>query len=301
LQHHFNISTDILQDKLFLNKGINLSVLRLDEVHPIISGNKIFKLHYLLEDAIKCGYKRVLTFGGAYSNHLVATAYACKLQGLSCVGIVRGEQPINFSHTLKDCLHYGMQLHFVSREKYDQKDDPAFLNLLSSLYGECCIIPEGGFHCLGAKGAAYIMNYISDTATHIACAVGTATTLAGLLSAAKNHQQIIAIPVLKGMTDIPERLLYLNGLKYSAGNLHIEDKYHFGGYAKKNNELFGHMNEWYAQFKLPTDFVYTAKMMYAIIDMIKHDFFAEGSQIVCVHTGGLQGNVSLGNGILTYN
>jgi 1-aminocyclopropane-1-carboxylate deaminase/D-cysteine desulfhydrase-like pyridoxal-dependent ACC family enzyme len=301
LQYQFNITTNYLQDNLFLNKGITLSVLRLDQVHTVISGNKIFKLNYLLEDAIKSGYDRILTFGGAYSNHLVASAYACKLKGLRSIGVVRGEQPFNISHTLKDCLNYGMHLHYISREKYDKKDEPALIQELLTLYGNCSIIPEGGFHSLGAKGAADIMNYISDSASHIACAVGTATTLAGLLKGIKNHQQVIAIPVLKGMTDIPERLLFLNGIKYSADQLHIADKYHFGGYAKKDLQLFERMNEWYAKFQIPTDFVYTAKMMYGIMDMIQHDFFAEGSHIVCVHTGGLQGNLSLRKGILTYN
>jgi 1-aminocyclopropane-1-carboxylate deaminase/D-cysteine desulfhydrase-like pyridoxal-dependent ACC family enzyme len=301
LQYQFNIPTDILQDNLFLSKGIKLSVLRLDQVHPIISGNKIFKLQYLLEEAIKNGYDTILTFGGAYSNHLVATAYACKLKGLSSIGIVRGEQPFAISHTLKDCLNYGMHLHYISREKYDRKDESAFIQELLTLYGICSIIPEGGFHSLGSKGAADIMNYIKDTATHIACAVGTATTLAGLLTGIKSHQQVIAIPVLKGMTDIAERLLFLNGTKYGTDQLHIEDKYHFGGYAKKNKQLFDSMNEWYDQFKLPTDFVYTAKMMYGVLDMIRHGFFAEGSHIVCVHTGGLQGNLSLRKGLLTFN
>ena len=299
--YQFNLPTDILQDKLFISKGINLSVLRLDRVHPVISGNKIFKLHYLLEEAVKNGHKRVLTFGGAYSNHLVATAYACKLKGLSSIGIVRGEQPLNISHTLQNCLKYGMHLHYTSREKYATKEEPAFMDELLALYGMCSIIPEGGFHVLGAKGAADIMTYIPDSTTHIACAVGTATTLAGLLNGIKSYQQIIAIPVIKGMTDIEERLLFLNGKKYNRNQLHIEDKYHFGGYAKHQQQLLDSMNKWYLQFNLPTDFVYTAKMMYGILDMIMHDFFYKGSNIVCVHTGGLQGNLSLQKGILTYN
>jgi 1-aminocyclopropane-1-carboxylate deaminase/D-cysteine desulfhydrase-like pyridoxal-dependent ACC family enzyme len=301
LQHQYNITTNNLQDNLFINKGIKLSVLRLDELHPVISGNKIFKLHYLLENAIKNDFERILTFGGPYSNHLVATAYACKINGLKSIGIVRGECPLNVSHTLKDCINYGMQLHYISREKYVQKENPEFLEEFLLLFGKCCIIPEGGYHSLGAKGAANIMNYVNDSATHIACAVGTATTLAGLLTGINSNQQVIAIPVLKGMSDIPERLFFLNGKKYDAQQLHIENNYHFGGYAKQQQQLLDDMNELYFKFKLPTDFVYTAKMMLGIIDMIKKDFFAKGSQIVCVHTGGLQGNLSLKKGLLKYN
>lgn len=272
-------------------------MLRLDNIHPVISGNKIFKLHYFLDDVIN---NTIITFGGAYSNHLVATANACKQSGIRCIGIVRGEKPAALSHTLRNCIEYGMQLSFISREEYDKKDTVEFTNRLVNTYGECTIIPEGGFAPLGAMGASCIWDYIDDDVTHICCAVGTATTIAGLLMKAKPHQKIIAVPVLKGFNDIEERIMFLTGGVFNKDQLHIEAGYHFGGYAKKNDTLIDFMNKLYNTHQLPTDFVYTGKMMYAVMEKLEHDFFEEGSKICCVHTGGLQGNESLQKNTLTF-
>jgi 1-aminocyclopropane-1-carboxylate deaminase/D-cysteine desulfhydrase-like pyridoxal-dependent ACC family enzyme len=297
---HSNITTDILQNNLLVSKQVTVNVLRLDKIHPVISGNKLFKLHYFLDQPAGETIKPIITFGGAFSNHLVATAYACKINNFRSIGIIRGEKPTQLSHTLNDCMNYGMELRFISRKEYDRKDDPDFIKALNKEFGDSIIIPEGGFHPLGANGASLIMPLVKNTSTHVCCAVGTATTLAGLLLKKKEHQQIIAIPVLKGMIDIRERVEYLTGQKFNTEQLHIEYEYHFGGYAKKSTELIDFMNDVYGNFLLPTDFVYTAKMLYAIFDMIKKDFFAKGSKVVCIHTGGLQGNLSLPKAALTF-
>ena len=297
---NLQIDTHYLQDDLFIQKGITLAVLRLDKIHPIISGNKLFKLQYLLQDAVQTPEQKVITFGGAYSNHLVATAYACRQNNLSCIGIVRGERPAQLSHTLQDCLQFGMELHFISRQEYNKKEQTDFLAELKKQWGAAIIIPEGGYHPLGAKGAAAIMNYIADNTTHIACATGTATTLAGLVAAAKPHQQVLAFPALKDCTDTLEQLAFLNASPPKSQQLHIEPAYHFGGYAKHTATLIDFMNQLYNQYQLPTDFVYTAKMMYGVLDLIQNDFFKPGSNIVCVHTGGLQGNLSLQKNLLTF-
>lgn len=297
---HLQIETDYLQNDLFIQKGISVAVLRLDKIHPIISGNKLFKLQYLLQEAIQKPDQKVITFGGAYSNHLVATAYACLQNNLSCIGFVRGEQPPQLSHTLQHCIQFGMELHFISRQKYNKKEQPDFLAALKMQWGAAVIIPEGGYHPLGAKGAAAIMNYIADNTTHIACATGTATTLAGLVVAAKPHQQVLAFPALKGCTDTLERLAFLNEFPLQTQQLYIDPAYHFGGYAKYTATLIDFMNQLYNQYQLPTDFVYTAKMMYGVLDLIKNDFFTPGSNIVCLHTGGLQGNLSLQKNLLTF-
>jgi 1-aminocyclopropane-1-carboxylate deaminase/D-cysteine desulfhydrase-like pyridoxal-dependent ACC family enzyme len=284
---------DELQDSLFREKQITVSVARLDKIHPIVSGNKLFKLHYFLEQAFAEGKKCLATFGGAYSNHLAATAYACKSVGISCIGIVRGERPAILSHTLKQCEHEGMQLHFVSRETFRHKDDESLIATLTGTSKDVVIVPEGGYHPEGANGAALIMDKLrSQNATHICTAVGTATTLAGLLKESTSTQFIIGIPVLKGMNDIHERISFLCG-GHSFSNLQIFDNYHFGGYAKKTNELIAFMNDFYIKHKVPTDFVYTGKMIYAIMDKIKAGYFEPGSRIICLHTGGLQGNESL--------
>ena len=291
----FNISNtaaDILQDDLFVQKKVSVTVLRLDKIHPVVSGNKLFKLHYFLQEAVASTHKTILTFGGAYSNHLVATAYACQAAGLKSIGIVRGEKPAAPSPTLQHCINYGMQLQFISREDYDKKDTADFITALKKEFGDCNIVPEGGYNNTGAQGAALIWRLIpQNTYTHVCTATGTATTLAGLLLGA-NNETVISIPVLKGMTDIKERLNFC-GAGTNKGQLQIFDDYHFGGYAKKTPGLIEFMNYLWQQHQLPTDFVYTAKLFFAIYDKIKNNHFVSGSSILCLHTGGLQGNASL--------
>ena len=295
-----NIQTDIIKDILLEEREVALSVVRLDKLHPVISGNKLFKLHYFLKDTLPQSTAEIVTFGGAFSNHLVATAFACKQLQLSCTGIVRGERASQLAHTLMQCLAYDMKLKFISRAEYDKKDQDNFIETIKSVYKNCIIIPEGGFHFLGAKGAAEIMNFVPQETTHICCAVGTATTLSGLLTGLKNEQQLIAFPVIKNMHDIAERIEFLTGNSYHTNQLKIMSDYHFGGYAKKTQPLIDFMNLLFDKHQLPTDFVYTAKMMFGIFNMIKNNVFEKGSKIVCIHTGGLQGNLSLGNGVLNF-
>jgi 1-aminocyclopropane-1-carboxylate deaminase/D-cysteine desulfhydrase-like pyridoxal-dependent ACC family enzyme len=188
----------------------------------------------------------------------------------------------------------GMELQFISRHEYAKKDDPAFLNNLYAAFEECLIIPEGGYHSYGAKGAALIMDLIKDNSyTHICTATGTATTLAGILMAARPEQIVMSFPILKGMTDNKIRIKQLTAKEGEFENLSILNNYHFGGYAKKSDLLINFMNQCWLQYRLPLDFVYTAKMFYGIIDCIKNDTFTKGSKILCLHTGGLQGNKSL--------
>ena len=274
-------------------KGIQLTVARLDNIHAVVSGNKLFKLHYFLEEYAGGRYTGIQTFGGAFSNHLVATAYACRQLNIPCKGIVRGEKPVQLSHTLQQCLAYGMQLEFVSREKYKALADQ------QESTGDILTIPEGGYHPLGAKGASLIMGRIEGKNCTILLPVGTATTLAGILQKTAASQHVIAIPVLKGFTDINERLQLLNG-KSNYSNLQVWDQYHFGGYAKSSPGLIAFMNELYSNYQLPTDFVYTAKMMFAVFDAIRNNVFAPQTTLVCLHTGGLQGNGSLPQGSLIF-
>jgi 1-aminocyclopropane-1-carboxylate deaminase len=296
-----NAAIEVLNDDLFTQKQVSLSVLRLDKIHPVVSGNKLFKLHYFLEEALRSTHKTILSFGGAYSNHLAATAFACASLQLKSIGIVRGERPVHLSHTLQQCMDDGMQLKFISRDEFAKKDNAEFINALQNEFGDCLIIPEGGYHPLGAEGAALIMDLVSiKNYSHVCTATGTATTLAGLLKAAAAAQTIIGVPVLKGMAEMEERIQYLSGNKQPLKNLQLLPDYHFGGYAKKNDQLTGFMNQCWHQYHLPLDFVYTAKLFFAIIDRIKNDHFAPGSNIVCLHTGGLQGNGSLPKGSLLF-
>jgi 1-aminocyclopropane-1-carboxylate deaminase/D-cysteine desulfhydrase-like pyridoxal-dependent ACC family enzyme len=253
-----------------------------------------------LQEAQQSNHKTILTFGGAYSNHLVATAFACQAYGLKSIGIVRGERPATISETLQHCYNYGMQLKFISRDEYDKKEEQYFINDLLTEFGASVIVPEGGYHPSGAKGAALIGELIKENNySHICSATGTATTVAGLLLT-KGDQKIIGVPVLKGMTDIEERIRFLCSNNYKNKRLEIFNNYHFGGYAKKTPELIQFMNYLWQQHHLPTDFVYTAKLFFAVYDKIKNNHFAEGSNILCLHTGGLQGNNSLPSGTLLF-
>ncbi len=289
-----NAVIETLNDKLFLQKQVRLSVLRLDKIHPVVSGNKLFKLYYFLEEAAQSSHKTILSFGGAYSNHLAATAFACRALQLKSIGIVRGEQPAHLSPTLQQCMNDGMQLKFITRQQFAEKENGAFTSSLQNEFGDCVIVPEGGYHPSGANGAALIMDIPGcRNYSHICTATGTGTTLAGLLKAAAPSQTIVALPVLKDMKDIEERIAYLTGNKDPFKNLQLLNDYHFGGYAKKTETLIQFMNKCWQQFHLPLDFVYTAKMLFGIIDRIKDGYFPPGSNILCLHTGGLQGNKSL--------
>lgn len=287
-----------IYDDTWMQKNITLSLLRLDMIDPVISGNKMFKLFYFLQKAIELKLK-IITFGGTHSNHLAATAAACKLCGLACVGIVRGEKPPMLPATLLYCSQQGMQLEFISRDAYRRKQENAFQQNLKLKFGSHILIPEGGFSEEGVRGAAEIHEYIANKDyTHICCSVGTATTIAALIQAAHPLEEVIGFSALKEL-DFEERINYL--LKDPLSKRYrLVKEYHFGGYAKKSDCLIGFMNTFYKNHGIPLDFVYTGKMMFGVIDMIRQNYFAEKSRIICIHTGGLQGNSSLMPGELKY-
>lgn len=289
-----NYQMQCLEMDVLSQSGISVQIARFDKIHPLVSGNKLYKLYYFLELAAKKNIRVIKTFGGAYSNHLLATAAACQQAGLQSIGYVRGETSLPLNETLSQCRHLGMQLAFLSREVYSAMSGEFAID------EDSLIIPEGGYHPLGAKGAALMAAHPAfSTATHIFVAVGTATTLAGLMQACRPHQQLIAVPVLKGMTDIPARMDRLNE-QHPYGNLIIAADYHFGGYAKKSTALLDFMNQLYRETALPTDFVYTGKMMYAAIDLIRKGQIPATSKVICIHTGGLQGNRGLPKGSLIF-
>ena len=285
-------------------RHLELSIARLDLIDPVISGNKIFKLHYFIEEAIASNKKAIVTCGGAYSNHLAATARFCKEKKLKCIGLVRGEEVDNLSLTLMQCKTDDMKLVYINRNLYSdihQHNFDTFIPAeLNYKLDDGYFIPEGGFHPLGANGASLIIDKISSYApTHIITAIGTATTLAGIVKNAEPDQKVIGISVLKGMSDIETRIATLLPEKgYALPDIFHD--YHFGGYAKKTESLLNFMNDFYQKYQIPTDFVYTGKMMFGLFDLIKKDYFPLGSKIMCVHTGGLQGNLSLPKGSLVF-
>lgn len=294
------LSRKLTTSRIPLPKGnISLDILRMDKIHPVISGNKIFKLYYFLNDALKSSEKRLVTFGGTYSNHLAATAFAAAALGLYSSGFVRGEEPAKLSHTLRFCLEQGMELYFLSRAQYKLASQ---VNIPESPQHDTqadIIIREGGFSEKGAEGAALIHEMADLTSyTHICVAMGTATTLSGILRRTGKQQQVLAFPALKGMNDIDQRLA---DLKTPAGaQYNVFSAYHFGEFAKINTELINFMNRFYRNYEIPLDRVYTAKMMFGVFDLIEKKYFPPGSKILCLHTGGLQGNDSLPSGTLFY-
>jgi 1-aminocyclopropane-1-carboxylate deaminase len=281
---------------LLQKKNIRISVLRIDKIHPVISGNKWFKLKYFLEDAKTACKKKIVTFGGAYSNHIVATSAAGKMFGFKTAAVIRGEKPEKFSYSLQQAKEYGMELFFTSRKKYRKKMLPSELSGIDDY-----IIPEGGYGILGALGAAEIFDLCEKKDfRHIACAVGTATMMAGLIKSCLVHQIVVGISVMKNNLELDHQLLKLLPTEDLQKKFFISHEYHFGGYAKYTDELINFMNEFYLQTSIPLDFVYTAKLFYGVIDMLKKGQFKTGSRILLIHSGGLQGNLSLKKGTLIY-
>ncbi|MFS8081847.1 MAG: 1-aminocyclopropane-1-carboxylate deaminase/D-cysteine desulfhydrase [Ginsengibacter sp.] len=287
-----------IKDTLFSEKKVHLDMLRLDLVHPFISGNKIFKLRYYLEMALENNIKTIVTFGGAFSNHLAATAYTCKKCGLKSIGIVRGEKPKKNSPTLEFCIQQDMQLIFVARQLYQNisKGETDKFPGLEDLKN-FIIIPGGGYSNQGSLGAESITTFFDQKLySHICVPVGTATTLSGIVNNI-SIAKVLGFPILKGLNDIQERMNFLGTQKT---NWEIISSYHFGGYAKYNENLTRFMAEFYYKHQIPLDFVYTGKMMYGVYDLIRNNFFEKGARILCLHTGGLQGNKSLPLGALPY-
>lgn len=277
-----------LHDKRFEDLHIQLNVLRLDLIHPIVSGNKWFKLKYYLQQAAQNNYTTIATFGGAFSNHILATAYACNKQSTKCVGYICGEEPIHYSNTLLDAKALNMQLEFLSRKDYATKKAGI------QSHDDVFIIPEGGYGYTGAKGAAEILRHISNLSTYdyIICAAGTGTMLAGIANASLLHQQCIGISVMKNNFSLENEMLLLVN-DQAKNRVTILHDYHFGGYAKHTNGLIDFMNTIWKTHHLPLDFVYTAKALYAVYHLAEKKYFHPGSHIAFIHSGGLQGNRSL--------
>ncbi len=278
--------------------GISVHVLRLDSLHPVVSGNKWFKLHHYLTEAI-AAQKTILTFGGAFSNHIVATASAASNAGLKSIGVIRGEASLTPSPTLIQAKEYGMELFYTSREAYKTKQVPAKVYERYTPE-ELYVIPEGGYGTNGMEGAKDILLQ-NDTYnyTHILSAVGTGTTLAGLIAAAGSWQNVIGISVLKNNFSLQQEIDDLLPSDKKGRFILLHD-YHVGGYAKRSAELIRFMNDFYSETGIPTDFVYTGKLFFAAVDLLRKNYFEKDAKVLIVHTGGLQGNRSLPKGTLIF-
>ena len=271
-------------------EGFEISIKRLDLVHPQISGNKFFKLKYNLLSAQQQGYKKLLTFGGAYSNHIAATAYAAQLFGFESLGIIRGEElaskPLNT--TLNTAQQFGMQLQFVTREAYRQKQSPTYLAQLQQDYPDYYMIPEGGTNPLAIQGCTEIL---SDTDRQnfdlICCAVGTGGTIAGLIEASHSQQQVLGFSALKG-DFLSRELEHLTEKR----NWEITDQYCCGGYGKTTPELLQFIRTFEHQHQIPLEQIYTGKMLLGLTDLIQQGTFPLDHRILVIHSGGLQARLA---------
>jgi 1-aminocyclopropane-1-carboxylate deaminase len=306
-----------VNDQLADARQVEWDVLRIDQVHPIISGNKWFKLQPYIAYARAKGYRGLLSFGGAWSNHLHALAFAAREANLASVGIIRGEEPPVLNPTLEDARSWGMELKFVSREHFKLLAKA----MGQSEYGQAHFedflpIASGGYGLPGMMGAAGIWEHIpKNTYTHILCAVGTGTMYAGLaaglygLDRRKGDEfpgipghtpQIIGIPVLKNEPSLESEIRLLLPPELRECPVHLDHRFHGGGYAKIGTSQLEFMRALYESSRIPTDIVYTAKLMYAVRAMIHEGFFPTGSRVLAIHSGGMQGNRSLKKGILPY-
>jgi 1-aminocyclopropane-1-carboxylate deaminase/D-cysteine desulfhydrase-like pyridoxal-dependent ACC family enzyme len=276
-------------------KKVSLFIKREDKIHTLISGNKYRKLKYNIKRAKSDRFDTLLTFGGAYSNHVVATACAAKENGLRSIGIIRGEElAIKWqkNHTLSMAKELGMHFKFISRGDYRNKHLPQFIEKLNSEFDAFYLLPEGGTNNLAVLGCQEILTQNDVDFDVICSSVGTGGTIAGIINSSSSKQHVIGFPALKG--DFLKEDICKFTLKK---NWELQTNFHFGGYAKTSRELIDFMNDFKKQTKIPLDPIYTAKMMYGILSMVRAGKFEPETKILAIHTGGLQGVVGM-NAIL---
>lgn len=276
-------------NKIFVEKKLNVECLRLDLIHPIISGNKWFKLKNYFRRALDERKKGILSAGGAWSNHLNAISYACMKLGLPSVAAIRGERPATYSITLKDLEDQGTELEFIPRTLF--REEAELSKLMMEKFPGYLWVPVGGSGSDGIEGVKEVANFIDLTQySHLVCAVGTGTFLTGLMEINEKTGYVLGICSLK--IKVGDKLIE-ESINSKNSSFSINYDYHFGGLGKYNNLLLDYMNDLFRSTGIPTDFIYTGKLFYAAEDLAKKDFFPSGSNILILHSGGLQGNRSL--------
>lgn len=281
-------------------RGIELYVKRDDLIHEVVSGNKWRKLKYNIAMCQSGKKSGILTFGGAYSNHLIATAAACQLNGLKSMGIVRGDElNENSNETLKACAKYGMELVFVSRNEYMLRHEKAYHEELNYQYPNYYIVPEGGANYYGMMGCQEIMAEVDFKPDHIFLAQGTTATSCGILMALDENQKLHVVPALKGFDSFGEmrELMLKSGLESDwvderLSQVQIHADYHFGGYGKYTDQLLSFIRNFFVKHELKLDPIYTGKAMFALMNEVQHSDYAN-SKILFIHTGGIQGAYSI--------
>ena len=278
---------------LFTKNNIHVSIKREDLIHPIVSGNKFRKLKYNLIAAKNQNHKTILTFGGAFSNHIAAVAFAGSENGFKTIGVIRGDElvdKIQENPTLKFAQECGMQFEFVTRNQYQNKNEASFIDYLKLKCGDFYLIPEGGTNELAVKGCEEILTADDNEFDYICCCVGTAGTISGIINSSSISQKILGFPALKGDFLNDEIRTFAKN-----NNWQLITDYHFGGYAKITDELINFINDFSIDYKVLLDPIYTAKMAFGVIDLINKGFFVANSKILMIHSGGLQGIQGINN------
>lgn len=269
------------------NTSVKLFIRREDLIHPFVSGNKFRKLKYNLLEAKNQKKTTLLTFGGAFSNHIAATSFAGKQNGFKTIGIIRGDElasKIEENPTLKFAQQNGMVFEFVSREVYRLKESDDYIDNLKNKYGDIYVLPEGGTNELAVKGCEEILEEDDAFFDFICSSIGTGGTISGIINSASTHQKVLGFPSLKG--DFLQKDIRKFAHKE---NWKLITDYHFGGYGKVSSELIEFINSFYKENCIPLDPIYTGKMVFGVIDLINQGYFPENSKILMIHTGGLQG------------
>jgi len=285
-------STSTFNQFITRKNGVEIFLKREDLLHPLVSGNKFRKLKYNIQQAKKENEKTILTFGGAFSNHILATSAAAKLNNLNSIGVIRGdelggknlEKTLSQNETLKNAKAMGMQLYFVDRETYRMKEDSSLIKSLEKKFGTFYLVPEGGTNHLAIKGCEEILAKEDEKFDVICCPIGTGGTIAGIINSSTETQKILGYSALKG-DFLKEEVA--NHVKKNNWEIIID--YHFGGYAKVDRGLIKFINDFNEKYDVLLDPIYTGKMIYGIFDMIEKEIFSKNTRILAVHTGGLQG------------
>ncbi len=269
--------------------GVRLFLKRDDLIHPEISGNKWRKLKFNVAEAKNQNKNNILTYGGAFSNHIYATAAACKLLGMQSVGVIRGNNFKTLSHTLQFAESCGMKLKFTSREEFETRRNVEFKEALHLEFGDFFDVPEGGANALGVKGCEEVVAEIDIPYDMVAVACGTATTFRGIVNQLPETKTALGFPALRHNGSLNDAMAGVG-----KANWQFVDDYHFGGYAKVTDELRTFWKEFRQETGIELDLVYTAKMMFGLLDLVGKGYFKPGTTVVAIHTGGLQGNKLLG-------
>jgi len=284
-----------IDEPLLADKKIQLFVKRDELIHPVIQGNKWRKLKYNLLAAAQQSADTLLSFGGAYSNHLHTLAAAGRLFNFSTIGIVRGERPSTLNPSLQDMQDWGMQLEFISRADYRKQKSAEFIQQLKQKYGRVYLIPEGGNNAAGRYGCGELLDELDQPYDVICCEVGSGTQFSALVSGharsskTAHHTHYLGFVVMKNAALLQQLEDYFKQQQVTYNNWSLNQDYHFGGFARADDTLHEFIRQFKQQHEIQLEPVYSGKMLYGIYQLIEQDYFKPCSRILVIHGGGLQG------------